>query len=104
MKYFFSEDYAFDEAARANVAKKADPKVRLAALLPHLETVGDFADAGAVDAAFAAAAAGAACKPTDFFAPLRFAISGLGSGPDMHPLLATLGREKVLARLRRFTA
>ncbi len=103
-KYFFSEDYAFDEAARANVSKKADPKARCAALLPHLETVADFADTAAVDAAFAAAGAAAGCKATDFFAPLRFAVSGLGSGPDMHPLLAALGRDKVLARLRRFTA
>lgn len=104
VKYFFSEDYAFDETARANVSKKADPKVRLAPLVPHLEKVADFADTAAVDAAFAAAATEAGGKPTDFFAPLRFAISGLGSGPDMHPLLATLGKEKVVARLKRFVA
>lgn len=103
-KYFFSEDFAFDETARVNVSKKVDPKVRIAALLPHLETVNDFADTAAVDAAFAAAGAAGACKPTDFFAPLRFAVSGLGSGPDMHPLLAALGRERVLTRLRKFVA
>ena len=33
--------------------------------------------------------------------PVRIAVSGQQSGPDLAPILAVLGRERVLARLAR---
>jgi glutamyl-tRNA synthetase len=34
-------------------------------------------------------------------APVRIAVSGMPSGPDLFPLLGVLGRERVLARIDR---
>jgi glutamyl-tRNA synthetase len=37
-------------------------------------------------------------------APLRIAVSGIQSGPDLFPMLEVLGRERVLARIERAQA
>jgi len=37
----------------------------------------------------------------DVMPPLRIAVSGQQSGPDLAPVLAVLGKEKVLARIRK---
>jgi len=37
----------------------------------------------------------------DVMPPLRIAVSGQQSGPDLAPVLAILGKEKVLFRIRK---
>ena len=37
-----------------------------------------------------------------FLLVLRMAVSGKGGGPDLMPLLAVLGRERVCTRLRNY--
>ena len=101
--FFFREDFTKDPAALANLTKKGgDPMARISEVLPHLVTA-TWDDAG-IDAAFAAAGTEYTQKPTAYFAPIRYAVSGHGGGPHLQAVLRTLGKEKVLARLRAFTA
>jgi len=53
-----------------------------------------------MDAAFAATGAAHGRKPTDYFAPVRFAVSGQGGGAHLQGVLRVLGKEKVLKRLK----
>ena len=41
-------------------------------------------------------------KPFAFFPVLLMAVRGKGGGPDLMPLLAVLGRERVCTRLRSY--
>ncbi|MFP4541590.1 MAG: glutamate--tRNA ligase [Opitutales bacterium] len=102
--YFFEEAYAFDEATGAKLAKKADPAARVREALPHLEAVAASEwTVERLEGAFASlAAAHGQAKPFPWWPAVRFALSGVGSGPDFLPMLEVMGRERVLARLRRF--
>ena len=51
-----------------------------------------------------AVAAASDAKGRGLFMPLRLALTGLEKGPEIAPLLAFMGRERVLARLRGETA
>lgn len=101
-RYFFTEEFSFDEATRIKLSKKGDPAERVRQLLPALEALPDLRDAAAIDAAIEKTAAQQGAKSGEYFAPLRFAISGVGGGPHLHDVLRVLGKEKVLARVRRF--
>jgi glutamyl-tRNA synthetase len=100
-RYFFQGDYALDEKVGAKIAKKADPKELIAEILPVLEGLADFA-AEPLQAALEAHAASQGAKVFAYFPALRYALSGQGGGPDLLPMLAVLGQERVLERLKRF--
>ena len=51
-----------------------------------------------------AVAAASGAKGRGLFMPLRLALTGREKGPEIAPLLAFMGRERVLARLRGETA
>ncbi|MFU8848159.1 MAG: glutamate--tRNA ligase [Opitutales bacterium] len=99
--YFFKEEYVMDEKTGQNIAKKADPKALLAEVLPVLEGLESF-DADSLKAALEAQAEARGQKIFSYFPALRYAVSGVGGGPDLLPMLAVMGRERVLGRLRRF--
>ncbi|MDR2429590.1 MAG: glutamate--tRNA ligase [Puniceicoccales bacterium] len=103
-RYFFTDEFERDGAAREALEKKGDPVARVRELLPALEAVAGFEDAAALDAVVARTVAGTGRKPGEYFAPLRYAVSGLGGGPDLHSVLRILGRDRVLARARRFVS
>lgn len=102
--YFFTDDFAFDEKTGAKIAKKSDPKERVRQVLEHLEAVpADQWNEAALEQAFTRlAAAHDQEKAFPWWPSVRYALSGVGSGPDFLPMLVVLGRERVLARLRRF--
>jgi len=119
--YFFRDDYPRDPKALEALRKKPGAADRARQLLAFLETAGtDWnADPAAFDAALDtavnsllseanAAAGGEAAAGTfklnDYYAPLRYAVTGLGGGPHIHAILRLLGRERSLARLRAFIA
>lgn len=52
----------------------------------------------------AAVGAASGAKGRELFMPLRLALTGRKKGPEIAPLLAFMGRERVLARLRGETA
>lgn len=101
VSYFFTEDFAFDEAAKERVFKKGNAIERMRGAVEILSTVPSF-DGDSIHAAFEKKAEELGIKFTEFFPPLRFAISGVASGPDLMPMLEVLGREKVVARLKKY--
>jgi glutamyl-tRNA synthetase len=102
-RYFFSEEYEMDAKTGAKIAKKADPKALIAEIIPVIEGVESF-DVDALQAALEAHAASKEVKVFAYFPALRYALSGKGGGPDLLPMLAVLGQERVLARLKAFVA
>jgi glutamyl-tRNA synthetase len=101
--FFFTTSFKKDENALANLTKKGgDPRARIQELLPHLESCA-WTENG-LESAFNAAASAHQRKPTDFFAPARFATSGQGGGPHLLGVLRVLGRDTTLARLKSFIA
>lgn len=99
--YFFSDTYGLDTKQGEKLAKKGDPKVVLSELLPLLEGLARF-DAEALQGALEAHAAAQEQKVFAYFPALRYAVSGRAGGPDLLPLLAVLGRDRVLDRIRAF--
>lgn len=99
--YFFSDAYPTDPETAARLAKKGDPAALLAGVLPVLEGLERFT-AAELEAALEAHAAQQVQKIFAYFPALRFAVSGLGGGPDLLPMLEVLGRERVCSRIRRF--
>ncbi len=98
---FFNENYAFDPAAREKVFRKGDPAARMEEALAILSALPEFS-ADAMHAAFEKAAQERGLKPTEYFPPLRFAISGASGGPDLLPMAEIMGRGRVLSRIARF--
>ncbi|CAA6679728.1 MULTISPECIES: glutamate--tRNA ligase [unclassified Lentimonas] len=100
-RYFFVEDFELNEKVGAKIAKKADPKELLAEILPVIEGVETF-DADSLQAALEAHAESKEVKVFAYFPALRYALSGQGGGPDLLPMLAVLGKDRVIARLKAF--
>ncbi|MFP4261694.1 MAG: glutamate--tRNA ligase [Opitutales bacterium] len=101
VRYFFDEDYPMDPKTAQKIAKKADPGELLAAVLPVLESQAEFSAVRLKDA-LERHAEEKGEKVFTYFPALRFAVSGAGGGPDLLPMLEVMGRERVLARIRRF--
>lgn len=99
--YFFKEDYPIDEAAKEKVFKKGNVKERLGELYDAFSTQEDFSEE-ALEAKIKALCAQHGVGPGDYIMSTRLAVSGQGVGPAFYPLLRVLGRERVLARLKRF--
>lgn len=99
--YFFKDNFPIDEKGLAKLCKKSDPAARCRELIPALEAAPDVAPE-TVDTVFAALGKEHGVKPTDYFAPLRFAVSGQPGGPGLHEILALIGRERTVARLKNF--
>ena len=100
-EYFFVDDYAMDEKTGAKIANKTDPKELLGEVLPILESIKSF-DADSLKSALETHAESKDQKVFAYFPALRYATSGQGGGPDLLPMLAVMGRERVVARIKRF--
>ena len=99
--YFFQDDYPKDEKAGAKIAKKVDPGALLKEVLPVLREVERF-DAESIKDALESTAEACGRKVFAYFPALRYAVSGQGGGPDLLPMLETMGRERVVRRVVRF--
>ncbi len=99
--YFFTDNYAMDEKAGSKIAKKSDPKELLGEVLPILESIKSF-DADSLKSALETHAESKDQKVFAYFPALRYATSGQGGGPDLLPMLAVMGRERVVARIKQF--
>ncbi|MDP0498142.1 MAG: glutamate--tRNA ligase family protein [Verrucomicrobiota bacterium JB024] len=99
---FFKEEIEIDPAAREKIFKKGDPTARLAELLPALENTTEWTEAS-LEAAFGAVAEANGQKPTMYFPIARLAVSGQGGGVPLFGLLAVLGRDRVLDRMKAFS-
>ena len=99
--YFFTDGFAFDEEAVNKTLRAEGAGERLAQLAARLETLPeDGWDAAALETAFKALAAEQGVKTAVFIHPARVAASGRSVGPSLYHMLAILGKDKVIARLR----
>lgn len=100
ISYFFSDDYEYDEKAVSKKLQKegvADILKQVRALLAELSVFDEASTSKALHDFVEQSGLGfGAVMP-----PVRIAVSGTQSGPDLFPILAVLGREKVLARIDR---
>jgi glutamyl-tRNA synthetase len=97
--YFFADPSQYDEAARKKNWSDQTP-AHLAALTAALEVAGDFSE-GPLEEALKAVAAAAGVGPGKIIHATRLALSGMSIGPGLYELMAVLGRETVLRRLRK---
>ncbi len=89
---------ALDEAGAALLAKDG-ARTALAGLLPVLEAEADWSTA-TLEAAVKAHAAAAGLKLGALAQPLRAALTGRAASPGIFDVLAILGRDESLARIR----
>ena len=103
--YFFTDDVAYDPAAVAKRLHKPGPRERLLAFADAFAALPDFTVESTE--AFVRAEAekpGPDGKPVGMgplVHPIRVAVSGRADGPGLFEMLALLGRDRVVARLRR---
>jgi glutamyl-tRNA synthetase len=98
--YFFTDDFPFDPAAVAKSCSAPQTSERLSKLAAACDLVSSW-NAASLEAALKALASQLGVKPAELIHPCRVAASGKSAGPSLYHMLETLGRERVLARLRR---
>ena len=102
-RYFFTEDYPVDPKAKAEKLDPPAAKALLGQLIDAYAAVPAF-DAATLEAALKQTATAAGVKNAALVHPCRVAVSGTGVGPSLYHMLEVLGRDRVLARLRRALA
>ena len=98
--YFFTDDFAVDAKVRDKVMGKGDPKARLAELIDLVGTA-DLSSDLAIEEALKALATKHGLGFGDYQSVARLAVSGTNVGPSITGLFRVLGRERILARLRK---
>ncbi len=105
VSYFFTENYPYDDAAKERVFKKGEAVSRMKDSLDMLSNIDEANFTSTVlHDEFEKLASLKNLKITEFFPPLRFALSGLAGGPDLLPMVEVLGKTKTLERLTKSIA
>jgi nondiscriminating glutamyl-tRNA synthetase len=99
--YFFTDDFPVDVKVKEKVMAKGDPKARLAELIAALPGM-DFSSDAAIEAGIKALAESKGLGFGDYQAVARLAVTGTNAGPSLTAIFRVLGRERTLARLKRF--
>jgi glutamyl-tRNA synthetase len=100
--FYFDEEIAYDpDAARKFLTLEALPSLTL--LIAALETLGDFSEQ-AVEQVFHGLVEKTGLKLGKIAQPVRVALSGRAASPGIYEIMAIIGRERVLARLRKAIA
>lgn len=100
-QYFFSNQFNFDPEAEKKVLKKGSPADALSLVKTALETLTDFTEAN-IEKALQDLANEHNVKPSEYFLPVRFAVSGQAMGPSFYGLLRVLGKKEVCIRIDQF--
>lgn len=95
--YFWSEDYPVNEKAQQALDGAQELLPELASRLKNLPTF----DAASIKAMFQVYAEEKGLKLGKVMPPIRAAVAGTMESPELPDLLATLGRERVVARVER---
>lgn len=98
--YFFADDYEYDEKAVRKKLQKEGVAETLAQIRAIFEAMPVF-DVASTDKALHEFVEASGLGFGAVMPPVRIAVSGTQSGPDLFPVLAVLGRERVLARIDR---
>jgi glutamyl-tRNA synthetase len=99
-RYFFTDDYPVDPKAKSEKLDPPAAQALLGQLIDAYAAVPTF-DAASLEAALKQTATAAGVKNAALVHPCRVAVSGTGVGPSLYHMLEVLGRDRVLARLRR---
>ncbi|MEI8206291.1 MAG: glutamate--tRNA ligase family protein [Kiritimatiellales bacterium] len=102
-EFFFTDDFAYDEKAVEKKLSKPEVFQTLEKIAGILQGLEQF-DAETVNKALHDFVEQGGLKFGDVMPPLRIAVSGQQSGPDLAPVLAILGKDNVLARIRKTIA
>ena len=95
---FFSDKFSIDESLIKKRLQKDGVKETLKKVGEILANLPDFT-AESTDAALHKFVEESGLGFGQVMPPIRISVSGQGSGPDLFPLLAVLGRERVLSRI-----
>ena len=98
--YFFTEDFEYDEKAVRKKLQKEGVGDMLNQLKEILQGL-DVFDEASTDKALHEFVEKSGLGFGAVMAPARIAISGIQSGPDLFPMLAVLGRDRVVERIDR---
>ena len=98
---FFREDFPFDEDGRKHL-ESPDSSEYLRILADRLAGITDFSHA-TIEAVFREFAEERGIKPGPIIHPARMAVSGKTKGAGLFEMMEVLGRERVVARMRRAT-
>ncbi|MGD0650116.1 MAG: glutamate--tRNA ligase family protein [Verrucomicrobiia bacterium] len=98
--YFFTADFPFDPEAVKKSCSAPQTSERLTKLADKFATVAPW-DRRNLEAALKALAAELGVKTGELIHPCRVAVSGKAGGPSLYHMLEVLGRDRVLARLRK---
>jgi glutamyl-tRNA synthetase len=96
---FFREDFAYEEEGKKHL-EKPESREYLALLADRLAGTGDFTH-DAIEAVFREFAEERGIKVGPVIHPARMAISGKTKGAGLFEMMEVLGRERVIARMRR---
>ncbi len=98
---YFSDDYPMDpKALRKNVLKHPGLKDWLPALADRLQALETF-DAAGTERVIREAAEGLGVKAGILINAIRVVVTGQGKGPGLFEVLEAIGRQRVVARLRK---
>jgi len=96
---FFREDFAYEEEGKKHL-EKPESREYLALLADRLAGTGDFTH-DAIEAVFREFAEQKGLKTGQVIHPARMAVSGKTKGAGLFEMMEVLGRERVVARMRR---
>lgn len=98
--YFFTDEFPVDAKVKEKLMAKGDPLARLAELVAAVPSM-EFSSDAAIEAALKALAEGKGLGFGDYQGIARLAVTGTNSGPSITSIFRVLGKDRVLARLRR---
>ncbi len=96
---FFRDDFAFDDEGRKHL-EKPESREYLRLLADRLAGITDFSHA-AIEVVFREFAEERGIKAGPIIHPARMAVSGKTKGAGLFEMMEVLGRERVVARMRR---
>ncbi|MDR2807123.1 MAG: glutamate--tRNA ligase [Puniceicoccales bacterium] len=99
VSYFFDEHFDWDQKMQRDLGKY-NPTQRINEFLGAIESLEDFSEQK-LEKIVGELAQTHAVKMGDYIHTLRFALSGRTVGPSFYKMLAVMGRERVLKRLKR---
>jgi glutamyl-tRNA synthetase len=101
-EFFFIDEFEYDEkAVKKKLLKNREESLQILSQLKDLLLSLDPFDTEHIDQALHGFVERNGLGFGAVMPPLRIAVSGKQSGPDLAPVLAILGREKVLARIQK---
>lgn len=99
-KIFFTDDYAPENEETAAVLKEETAADVLTVFARELQAL-DEVTADTVQPLFKKVQKELGVKGRAVYMPIRVAVTGVMHGPDLHHIIALMGREKVMARLQK---